>query len=89
MNCPTCGEEVLLAAVYNQRNDKWTALPLDHAPDDELGNFILTDQMHEAFAVLGDSLGELPVAEYTGSAVPSRDYRSHPPSHFLGTANVY
>lgn len=89
MKCPMCGDEVSLVAIYNQRNNKWTALPLEFAEGDELGNFILTEKMHEAFGVLGDSLGMLPVAEYTGSGVPSRHYRSHTPSHFLGVDYVY
>lgn len=83
MKCPRCDDDVILAAVHNQRNGKWTAVPLDHAPGNELGNFEVTDETHEAFGILGNSLGELSVGVYKGDHSPEHEYVPHPPDHFL------
>jgi hypothetical protein len=72
--CPTCGEPVVLAAVENQRNGKWTVLPLEQVE----GDFTLYDMTHEAVDIMGRVVGEFPVA----AQVPG-DYQTHHPSHYL------
>lgn len=84
--CPYCGEEVLLAAIWNQRNDKWTVLPLQgpyESPDTEC-DFWIPDmnELHEAVDIMGNVVGEFPVAQYTGMLGTNR-WRTHNPSHYL------
>lgn len=84
MRCPRCDREVVLAAVQNQRNQKWTAVPLDYVPGpDAHGNFIKSVGTHEAFDILGNSLGELPKFFYAQETAIDYSWVTHPPSHFL------
>jgi hypothetical protein len=74
MLCPKCGGEVIMTSHLNQRNGKWTALPLEL----DGSSFAILGETHEAFGILGDSLGELLV-----SIEAPGEFRPHPPSHFL------
>jgi hypothetical protein len=82
--CPTCAQPVIYATIRNDRNDRWTVLPLEDAsaPDVE-ADFELTGDTHEAVDILGNPAGVLPVAVYVNADV-GNSYRTHPPSHFLG-----
>lgn len=83
--CPTCGREVIMAALENQRNGKWTAIPLDEVFGlEDKGSFTLTIDTREAFDILGESLGRLPVAVYEGEPTVLNSWTAHSPSHFLG-----
>lgn len=79
MKCPKCNAEITMASIFNPRNGKWTALPLDRGKDRT--SFVLSEEKTEAFGILGDSLGSFPiatlVAPYEGNFTP------HPPSHYL------
>ena len=82
--CPECGKPVFIAAIENPRNGKWTALPLDELMDfDRKGSFSLSIEQHEAFDILGKSLGEFPVAIYHEKNGVDYNYGPHNPSHFL------
>ena len=86
-NCPKCGEEILMATIWNQRNDKWTVLPLDGPFEsfDIQADFWIPDMndLHEAVDILGNVVGEFPVAQLVGMNRTNK-WRTHPPSHFLG-----
>ena len=88
-NCPYCGEEVTLAAVENPRKpDKWTVLPLD-GPFESWStecNFDLLEETHEAVDIMGEVVGEFPIAVRT-SMSPGSKYRTHKPSHYLGDSH--
>jgi len=86
MKCPRCDKEILMAAIENPRNGKWTGVPLDEAPHSELGQFEVMEEVlgvHEAFGILGNSLGILPVAIYLAEPTIEAGYSAHPPSHYL------
>ena len=83
MNCPTCNKTVVMAAIENPRNGRWTALPLDEAVGISLGQFELLDTVHEAVDILGQPLGHFPVAVYHGEPDSHHAYSAHPPSHYL------
>ncbi len=81
--CPKCGKDIVLATIENPRNGKWTVLPLEYSPDiDEIGEFDLTREVHEAVNIMGEVVGMFPVVEHkkpSGWCL----YRTHSPSHFL------
>lgn len=77
-NCPTCGQQVVLATIENKRNGRWTILPLERVPDAG-GDFRLTAEDHEAVDIMGEPKGDYPVAIYGEG-----DFRTHRPSHYLG-----
>jgi hypothetical protein len=81
MKCPKCDEEIIMASVENPRNGKWTLLPLDKTPD-AMDSFILSEDEHEAVDILGNSLGNHPIAILVAS---DGQYGPHSPSHFLET----
>jgi hypothetical protein len=80
--CPSCSQPVVLAAIQNQRNGKWTILPLDKIADEDTANFVLLDRVHEAVDIMGNVSGPYPVAELVELST-SESYRTHPPSHYL------
>jgi len=81
---PNCNVEVTLAAVKNPRNGKWTVLPLEeHFGFHEKADFTLIDETHEAVNIMGEVVGEFPVALYQGEMSRLNTYRTHSPSHFL------
>ena len=81
--CPKCGMAVVMVAVENKRNGNWTAVPLDKAEGEAVGNFKVLNATHEAWDILKVSLGELPVGVYDGEFDSSLPYLPHPPSHYL------
>jgi hypothetical protein len=82
--CPECGREVFLTAVENPRNGKWTVLPLEDASDPELdADFKVLADTHEAVDIMGQVVGEFPVAVYTGERSTETLFRTHNPSHYL------
>lgn len=84
--CPTCGQPVTLAAIENPRNGRWTVLPLDYVPDPTMpADFeLVPNATHEAVDLMGEVVGEFPVAMYIGQRDGRHEYRTHPPSHYLG-----
>lgn len=82
--CPACSQPVIYATTLNQRNGRWTVLPLEDAsaPDVE-ADWELSGDTHEAVDMLGQPVGSYPVAVYVNADV-GNSYRTHPPSHFLG-----
>jgi hypothetical protein len=83
--CPTCEQPVTLASIENPRNGKWTVLPLDGPFEtwDIECNFDVLDETHEAVNIMGEVVGEFPVAIHISHLSPGAQYRTHPPSHYL------
>jgi len=83
-----CDVDVIYAAVENQRNGKWTIVPLEKAEGDTPGDFdLVPNTTHEVVNILGEMVGEYPVATYLRDKDPTNNYRTHSPSHFLGDSH--
>lgn len=79
VSCQACGQDIVLAALENQRNGRWVVLPLD--PDEaEEGAFVATGDEHDTVDLAGEPAGVHPVVEYRPGTLGC--YRTHPPSHF-------
>jgi len=78
--CPRCKTEVILTAVENPRNNKWTIVPLDsrtYEPGDFTVDF---ENYHPTVDIMGEDAGDYPIATY----VPAEGtHRTHSPSHYL------
>jgi hypothetical protein len=80
MECGVCNGEYIMTSHQNPRNGKWTALPLEEGSSVS-NSFEVSVTNHEAFGIMGDSLGEFPISFLVESG---GNYRPHNPSHFLG-----
>lgn len=78
---PKCDIDILFTAHENERNGRWTVLPLESAPDN--GDFRVLMKTHPAVDIMGQPAGAYHISEYMGPGL-GEGYRTHSSSHFLG-----